>query len=372
MKKTVIPALPPESEANQHSARLQEVVARYPVRMTPQMAARMAAGDPADPLVRQFLPRLEELQTLPDETDDPISDAAYSPVAGIVHRYPDRVLVLPTWKCAVHCRFCFRRTRVGKPAPRLGAEEQDAALAYIRQHHAVREVILTGGDPLMLGLSPLRVWLEALDAIPHVRVLRLHSRVPVVAPERITPGLIRCLRKLETPVYLAVHANHPREFTAPAGEALRRLAQAGVGLLGQSVLLRGVNADADTLAALMQAFLAHRIRPYYLHHLDPAPGTGHFRVSLAEGQALVQGLRGRLSGLAQPVYVLDIPGGHGKSPLDPGWVSAEGTQIRDWRGQLHPLPRGLAAAEPENPSLADSLAESGDSGGTRIEAEDQR
>lgn len=335
--------LPASSEVG--AATLDAVVARYPVALSSTLAAVCDPRDPADPLLRQFVPAETELVAQAGERGDPIGDDAHMALPGLVHRYPDRVLLLPTLACAVYCRFCFRRERVGQGDGGLTPAQEAAALDYIASHPAIREVIVTGGDPLVLSAAHLRRLLEALSAIPHLEIIRIHSRVPVADPVRITPEHVAVLAECTTALFLAIHANHPREFTPAAAALLRQLNRAGVVLLGQSVLLRGVNDQPEVLEALMRTFLAHRIKPYYLHHLDPAPGTGHFRVRLAEGQALVQGLRGRLSGLGQPDYVIDIPGGFGKSlvagtDLSTDDPDATDYRIRDWRGQLHDLPAG--------------------------------
>ena len=321
--------------AAERAEALDAVAARYPVAVPPALLALIEPGDPADPIARQTLPDEAELVAAPGETADPIGDAAHSPLPGLVHRYPDRVLLTPTFTCAVYCRFCFRRERVGE-GEGLGPEALTAALAYIAARPQIREVILTGGDPLMLAPRRLGEIVAALDALPHIEVIRLHSRVPVAAPERVTPELLAALTA-DTALFLAVHANHPREFAPPARAALRHLAAAGVALLGQSVLLAGINDDEATLEALMRAFLACRVKPYYLHQLDAAPGTARFRVPVARGQALMRALHGRLSGLGMPAYVLDIPGGYGKSPIGPGYLSAAGDEIFDWRGESHRL-----------------------------------
>ena len=314
---------------------LAEVAARYPVAVPPALAALIAPGDEADPIARQILPDESELLLAAGERADPIGDAAHAPLPGIVHRYPDRVLLTPGFACAVYCRFCFRRERVGGSRT-LGPEALAAALDYIRERPEIREVILTGGDPLMLAPERLAGIVAALDAMPRIGVIRIHSRVPVAAPERVTPELLAALTT-ETALFLAVHANHPRELAPPARAALRRLSAAGVALLGQSVLLAGVNDDEATLEALMRAFLESRVKPYYLHQLDPAPGTARFRVPVARGQALMRGLLGRLSGLGLPSYVLDIPDGYGKSPIGPAYLSDDGREITDWRGGRHRL-----------------------------------
>ena len=314
---------------------LVAVAARYEVALPPALAALIDPADPADPIGRQFLPDEAELVTAADERADPIGDAAHAPLPGLVHRYPDRVLLTPTFGCAVYCRFCFRRERVGG-GEALGPAALAAALAYIAARPAIREVILTGGDPLTLAPRRLAEIVGALDALPGVRVIRIHTRLPVAAPERLTAELLAAL-SCETALFIAIHANHPREFSPPARAALRRLSATGAALLGQSVLLAGVNDDPATLEALMRGFIENRVKPYYLHQLDAAPGTARFRVPVARGQALMRGLLGRVSGLAIPRYMLDIPNGYGKSPLGPGYLSDDGREILDWRGERHRL-----------------------------------
>ncbi|MCA0402011.1 MAG: lysine-2,3-aminomutase-like protein [Proteobacteria bacterium] len=292
------------------SAR-EAVAARYAVAITPTIAARIEHPD--DPIARQFLPSPAELDTRPEESPDPIGDHPHSPLKGLVHRYPDRVLIKLTHTCPVYCRFCFRREMVGPAGDgNLTEAELDAAFAYIAAHPEIFEVIFTGGDPLMLSARRIRALGDRLAAIPHIRAVRWHSRVPIVAPERITPELARALRFPGKANYIAIHANHAREFSSEAKEALARLADHGIVLLGQSVLLRGVNADAQTLRALFLEMSANRIVPLYLHHPDLAPGTAHFRLSVRDGQAIHAALRGTLPGHAIPAYILDLPGGHGK------------------------------------------------------------
>ena len=314
-----------------------KVAARYAIAVTPEMAALVETPD--DPLGLQFLPRIEELQTLPEERADPIGDHVHSPVEGIVHRYPDRVLLKALHVCPVYCRFCFRREMVGPEGDGLLAGEKlEAALAYIAAHTEIFEVIVTGGDPLMLSPRRLKLLMERLGAVPHVKVVRFHSRVPVVDPARIDADLVEALLSSGKACYVAVHANHPREFTGTAKAAIGRLAEKGIVLLSQSVLLKGINDDVDVLASLMRCFVENRVRPYYLHHPDLAPGTAHFRLSIAEGRRLTEALKGRLSGLCQPTYVLDIPGGFGKIDLAGSSADqqADGSwRVRDFNGGVH-------------------------------------
>jgi lysine 2,3-aminomutase len=318
---------------------LQAVAAHYAVAITPAMAGLIDRGDPNDPIARQFVPDARELQHRPEELADPIGDERFARAPGIVHRYPDRVLLKLTHVCPVYCRFCFRRETVGPGGPQaLSGDALDAALAYIAGDARIWEVILTGGDPLMLSARRIGDVTRRLGTVPHVKVLRWHTRVPVVAPERVTPALLAALRASDRTIYLAVHANHARELTQAARDACGRLADAGIALISQTVLLKGVNDDAETLADLMRAFVETRVKPYYLHHADLAPGTSRFRTSVAAGQEIMRQLRGSLSGIAQPTYVLDIPGGHAKVPIGPGYVSADGGSVIDPSGTLHDYP----------------------------------
>lgn len=321
------------------AADLAPVLRRYALAITPYLAERMAA-EPADgPLRRQYLPDPAEACAQPAELADPIGDEAHAPVKGIVHRYPDRALLKPLHACAVYCRFCFRREMVGPGGEALNDAELAAALAYVADQPEIWEVVVTGGDPFMMSPRRLAHIVEALAAIPHVGVVRFHTRAPMADPTRVSPDLTAALRRDGVTTWVAVHANHADEFTAPAATALARLADAGVPLVGQTVLLKGVNDAPDKLDALFRAMVRHRVKPYYLHHPDLAPGTAHFRPSLAEGRALAKGLRGRLSGLAQPTYVLDIPGGWGKVPAADAWASADpqgdGWRVEDPQGRRH-------------------------------------
>jgi lysine 2,3-aminomutase len=309
---------------------LEAVAARYAVAITPAMAELSAC----EGIARQFVPDAAELAHAPEELADPIGDAAHSPVEGIVHRYPDRVLLKPTHLCAVYCRFCFRRETVGPGAPALDPEALDRALAYIASRPEVWEVIVTGGDPLILSPRRLKALTARLSAIPHVKVVRFHTRIPAVDPDAVTPELVEALKSPAQATWVALHANHASELTPAVRAACARLIDAGLPMVSQTVLLRGVNDDAESLSALMRAFVETRIKPYYLHHADLAPGTAHLRTSLAKGQALMRALRGRISGLCQPAYVLDIPGGAGKVPVGPSY-EIEGGVLDPW-GVAHP------------------------------------
>jgi len=320
---------------------IRQVAEQFSVAVTDEMAALIDPGDPNDPIAAQFVPSAAELVTTAEELADPIGDALWSPTPGIVHRYPDRVLLKPTLLCPVYCRFCFRREAVGKKPAMLPPAALETAYDYIRRRPEIWEVIVTGGDPFVLGPRRLADIVRALDAIPHLGVIRFHTRVPIVEPRRVTAALVAALAA-EKAVWVVVHANHPRELTPAAKEAVSRLVRAGVPVLSQTVLLRGVNDDAAVLEALFRGLVAMRVKPYYLHHADLARGTAHFRTGIATGQRLVRSLRGRVSGLCQPTYVLDIPGGYGKVPIGSCAVQADaasgGWIVEDAAGVRHTYP----------------------------------
>jgi len=309
---------------------------RYSVAIPAELAALIDPEDPDDPIARQFVPDAAELDAAKDELEDPIGDAAHSPVPGLVHRYPDRVLLMPTLSCPVYCRYCFRRDKVGRDADAPSADDIDTAIDYIAAHDGIREVILTGGDPLSLSDVRLGDLLTRLAEISHLNNLRIHTRVPVALPGRVTDRLVDALQ-VGLPVWMVLHANHARELTDDVAAACDRLTRGGIPLLSQSVLLKGVNADADTLTDLFRRLIALKVKPYYLHHPDRARGTARFRLSLQEGRDLVDALRGRISGLCQPNYVVDIPGGYGKAPTETARFSgAENLwRLTDFRNRVH-------------------------------------
>ena len=313
---------------------LAPVAARYAVAVSQTIADLIVKE--GDPISRQFLPTETELLTLPEERADPIGDQAHSPVEGIVHRHRDRVLFKPASVCPVYCRFCFRREMLGEAT--LSPDAMETAFAYIAAHEEIWEVILTGGDPFILSPRRAEEITARLAAIPHVKIARWHTRVPVVDPPRVTDEFVAAIKSSGLTTYVALHANHASEFTAAARAAIAKLIDAGIPMLSQSVLLNGINDDIETLEALMRTFVANRIKPYYLHHPDLAPGTSHFRVTIAHGQRLMRELRARISGTAMPTYVLDIPGGHAKVPLNCDDVIALENghhRIRDHAGVWH-------------------------------------
>jgi lysine 2,3-aminomutase len=329
---------------------LEKVAERYAIAVTGDVIDLIDPSDPHDPIARQYIPTRDELVVQPNENPDPIGDHAHSPVSGIVHRYPDRVLFKLVHVCAVYCRFCFRREMVGPGKDTaLSQEAYLKALDYIRSDPQIWEVILTGGDPLMLSSRRLTETMEDLAAIDHVKIIRIHTRVPVADPGRITQETVDALKVRGATVWIALHANHPREFSSKAREVCRLLVDAGIPMVSQSVLLRGVNDDIDTLELLMRTFVECRIKPYYLHHGDLAPGTAHLRTTLEAGQALMRSLRGRVSGLCQPDFVLDIPGGYGKAPVGPIYLESDGDatateaqhahyRVVDYCGEVHVYP----------------------------------
>jgi lysine 2,3-aminomutase len=320
---------------------LRRVAENFAVALTEEVAGLIDPSDPDDPIAAQFVPNAAELETTPEESTDPIGDQRWSPMPGIVHRYPDRVLLKPILVCPVYCRFCFRREQVGRKDALLAPQALARAFDYIRERPEIWEVIVTGGDPFLLSPRRIATIVQTLEAIPHVAVIRFHTRVPIADPRRVRPTLVGALAA-EKAVYVVVHANHPRELTDPVREAVGRLVRAGIPVLSQSVLLRGVNDDPAVLEALFRGLVAMRVKPYYLHHPDLARGTGHFRLGIDEGQRLVGALRGRVSGLCQPSYVLDLPGGYGKVPIAASTVRAGtapgGWVIEDSAGNLHDYP----------------------------------
>lgn len=327
---------------------LARVEARYAIALTPDVVRLIDPNNEHDPIARQFVPDARELVSHPAELADPIGDRLKSPAPGIVHRYPDRVLLKLASVCPVYCRFCFRREMVGPDlGEALSADELAAAVAYIARDPHIWEIILTGGDPLILSPRRIRAATESLRAIPHVKVLRWHTRVPVVDPARVTDDLIAALKATSQSVFVGLHANHARELTDAARTAIAKLVDAGIPLVSQTVLLAGVNDSADALEALFRALVEARVKPYYLHHGDLAPGTAHFRVPVTRGQELMRQLRQRLSGLALPTYVLDLPGAHGKVPLE-SYATRDGNgryAITDAHGETHTYLDACAAPD---------------------------
>jgi lysine 2,3-aminomutase len=321
------------------SESIQAVAARYAIAITPEMVELCATTGADGAIGRQFVPTRAELDHLPEERADPIGDEVFAPIKGIVHRYPDRALLKPSYVCPVYCRFCFRRESVGPGADHLTEAELAAALDYVRSRPEIWEVVITGGDPLVLSPRRLATLVRALDAIPHLGVIRFHTRVPLVDPGRVTPELLAAL-DAEKAVFVVLHSNHPDELTPTGEAACRAIVKSGIPMLSQTVLLKGINDDAEVLARLLRGLVALRIKPYYLHHGDLAPGTAGFRTTIETGQEILRRLRGRISGLCQPSYVLDLPGGHGKMPIGPVYArnAGAGWEVEDYQGVRHAYP----------------------------------
>ena len=318
-----------------NSDAAKAVSRHYAVKITDHVAGTIENAH--DPIAKQYIPDIRELKISPSEDIDPIGDEKHMPVRGVVHRYADRVLLKLTHVCAVYCRYCFRREMIGPKSEILKVDERKSAFDYIRNNKDIWEVILTGGDPLILSARQLNEALDEICAIDHVKVIRIHSRVPVADPARITPELCAALKR-DKAVYVAIHINHAQEITPAVEAAIKRLRAADCVLLSQSVLLKGVNDDAAILEDLFRSLVALRVKPYYLHHPDLAPGTKHFRLSIKCGQAIMRALLGRVSGLCQPHYMLDIPGGVGKVPIGPSYIEEmrEGVfTARDYQDGVH-------------------------------------
>jgi lysine 2,3-aminomutase len=316
---------------------LEKVANQFSIAITPDMYHAIDKNNPEDPIKKQFIPSSEELKISSEESHDPIGDEKHTTVKGLIHRYPDRCLLMPVNVCPVYCRFCFRREKIGPGSDTLNASELKKTYDYIRSHPEIWEVILTGGDPLILKPMMLKKILQQLDEITTVEVIRIHTRVPVVDSKRINKELLKILKLKHKPVYIVLHANHPNEFTPAAIKAIASLVDSGIPMLSQSVLLKGINDNIETLSQLMKTMIKNRIKPYYLHHGDLAKGTSHFRTSIAAGQNLMRQLRGHYSGLCQPLYVLDIPGGHGKVPIQNSYIKKEKKSylIEDYKDQTH-------------------------------------
>lgn len=331
----------------------QDAIAQHkgplPVSITPYYASLLDPDDPLQPLRRTVIKVRDEYIISPEEEADPLNEDADSPVPGLVHRYPDRVLFLTTGFCSVYCRYCTRSRMVGNAGGeyRFNVDQLQTAVNYIREHQEIRDVLLSGGDPLTLSDSRLEWLLEQLQAIPHVEMLRIGTKIPAVLPQRVTPGLVNMLRKFH-PLWMSIHFTHPDELTPEVAQACTRLADAGIPLGSQTVLLKGVNDNVDTLKNLYQGLLKIRVRPYYLYQCDPVQGSSHFRTSISKGLEMIAGLRGHTTGYAVPNYVVDAPGGGGKIPLIPDYkVGRENGDLllRNYEGKVYLYPDLVAEGE---------------------------
>ena len=341
----LLPGMTPEERAGVLLAGESKLA----MAITPYFFNLLDASDEVCPIRRQVIPRLEETTTAPWETLDPVGEDAHSPVPGLVHRYPDRVLFLVTDRCAAYCRYCTRSRLVSNASGYDFHPEFDRQIAYIAEHPEIRDVLLSGGDPLLFNDEKLEYLLGRLRAIPHVEFLRIGSRVPIFLPQRITLELCAMLRQFH-PLFVSVHTNHPRELTTEVREALGRLADAGIPLGNQSVLLRHVNDDPVVMKALVQKLLLCRVRPYYIYQCDLIAGSAHLRSTVSRGLEIMDSLRGHTTGYAVPQYVIDAPGGGGKIPVNPGYIlrkSANKVILRNFEGKVFEYPES-----PEVTSIA--------------------
>jgi lysine 2,3-aminomutase len=353
--RRLLPTLTPEEEAGTKLANTKLALA-----ITPYFFNLIDPSDENCPIRRQVIPRIEETRTASWEMNDPCGEDAHSPVPGLVHRYPDRVLFLVTDRCASYCRYCTRSRLVSNATGYDFHPEYDKQIEYIRSHPEIRDVLLSGGDPLLLSDDKLEALLRQLRAIPHIEFLRIGTRIPIFLPQRITPELCAMLKKYH-PLFISVHSNHPRELTTEVRDALGRLADAGIPLGNQSVLLKHVNDDAVILGALFQKLLMCRVRPYYLYQCDLISGSAHLRTSVRRGLEIMEQLRGHTTGYAVPQYVIDAPGGGGKVPINPGYILSHNNDrvvIRNFEGKVFEYPEAIdgtpvhrAALTVEEPQL---------------------
>jgi lysine 2,3-aminomutase len=326
--------------------------------ITPYYASLMDHKDPMDPVRMQSVPRIEELHDDPSDMDDPLHEDVDSPVPGLTHRYPDRVLLLITNICSMNCRHCTRRRLVGFDDVDMPESNISKAIEYIRNHPEVRDVLISGGDPLVLPDDRLESVISRLRAIPTVEIIRIGTRTPVVMPMRITDSLVSMLRKYH-PIYVNTHFNHPREITKEAREACAKLADAGIQLGNQSVLLKGINDDPDTMKALVHKLLTVRVKPYYIYQCDLSMGISHFRTSVARGLEIIENLRGHTTGMAVPTFVVDAPGGGGKIPVMPNYVMVMGDHrviLRNYEGVITTYTEPGQAAHVEGAKVKNGLA----------------
>jgi lysine 2,3-aminomutase len=334
--------------APQEEAAFSQGRGRLPLAITPYYLSLLPAADPGHPLRRAVVPSVLEHLPAPGESADPLGEEADSPAPGLVHRYPDRVLLLATGFCSTYCRYCTRSRLVGGREPARPRRDLEAALAYIAGRPEVRDVLVSGGDPLTLSDQRLDWLLGRLRAIRHVEVLRLGTKAPAVLPQRVTPALVRVLRR-HHPLYMSLHFTHPAELTADAARACARLADAGIPLGSQTVLLAGINDEVETMRRLMQGLLRLRVRPYYLYQCDPILGSAHLRTPVDKGLEIIAGLRGHTTGYAVPTYVIDAPGGGGKVALYPQSVVGRGEgglRLRSWDGRTYAYPDSPGSGGP--------------------------
>ena len=330
----------PTLTAEERAGALLAGQSKLALAITPSFFNLIDPTDPECPIRRQVIPRVEETHTAAWEMSDPVGEDSHSPVPGLVHRYPDRVLMLVTDRCAAYCRYCTRSRLVSNASGYDFHPDFERQIAYVAAHPEIRDVLLSGGDPLLLSDDKLDHLLGRLRAIPHLEFVRIGSRIPIFLPQRITPELCARLRK-HHPLFISIHTNHPRELTVEVREALGRLADAGIPLGNQSVLLRHVNDSPEVMRALVQKLLMCRVRPYYLYQCDLIQGSSHLRSSVRQGLKVMESLRGHTTGYAVPQYVIDAPGGGGKVPVNPEYVLSRNHDrvvIRNYEGQVYEYP----------------------------------
>ena len=327
-----------------------------PVGITPYYASLMGLDDPTEPLRRTHVMTGDEYTKLPGETDDPLGEDHDTVAPGIVHRYPDRVLFLTTGTCSTYCRYCTRSRLVGNPGGeyQFSVKQWEKALAYLEAHTEVRDVLLSGGDPLTIGDDKLDWLLTRLRAIKHIEFLRIGTKMPVVTPQRITKDLVKMLKK-HHPLWMSIHVTHPRELTAEVTESFARLADAGIPLGSQTVLMRGINDDAAIMTPLMQGLLKRRVKPYYLYQMDPIRGSGHFRTTVEKGIEIIRALRGHTTGYASPAFCVDAPGGGGKILIAPDSVvgrDGDDLLLRNFEGKVYRYPDPMGTLGSDKPVYA--------------------
>jgi len=328
--KTLIALTPSEEEGIKRSS------GRLAMAITPYFFSLIDKSNPNCPIRKQAIPRLEEFSISTHDLVDPCGEDKHSPVPGIVHRYPDRVLLLVTDSCAMYCRYCTRRRMVGEEMPPLSIERFEEAYKYIKSKRSIRDVLISGGDPLMLKTEHLEYYMKKLRSISHIDIIRLGTRVPVTLPMRVDSELVSMLKKYH-PVYLSIHFSHPREITQDVKEACGMLADAGIPLGSQTVLLKGINDKPSVMKRLMQELLRIRVRPYYIYQCDMVIGTGHFRTPVSVGINIMEKLRGHTSGYAVPTFVVDAPGGGGKIPVGPTYLISQAKDkvtLRNYQGNI--------------------------------------
>ena len=342
--KRILP-LTPEEEAGVIGASRA-----FRMAITPYFASLIDPHDPHCPIRRQVVPTVQELLASPADLEDPLSEDADSPVPGLVHRYPDRVLMVVTDQCPAYCRFCTRRRLVSRGRETMSLGKIEQMIQYVRDHKQVRDALISGGDGLFISETVLEHLLRGLREIPHLEVIRIGTRVPVYLPQRITPRLVEMLRRYH-PLWINIHVNHPREITPEMSRACAMLADAGIPLGSQTVLLAGINDCPNVIKRLVQELVKIRVRPYYMYQCDLSEGIGHFRTPVAKGIEIIEHLRGHTSGFAMPHFVIDAPGGGGKVPIMPQYLISQSDSrvvVRNYEGQIfsYPEPGAYEAHDP--------------------------